>query len=124
MTIEEEFFKTFEIEPKWKDIRSQNTTIYTEEQAKEIRKNNRNIQLCYPKMTDSILLELMRIVAKKPYGLLLLENTCSTNCNRPKDMALVQFEILAEGIMQLMLLPRVLIRINREEVRALFEGQE
>ena len=57
--LTEEFFRVFGIEPEWKDVRSQNTTIYTDEQAKEIRKTNRNIQLCYPQISSDRLLEMI-----------------------------------------------------------------
>lgn len=63
--IEEQFFKVFGIEPVWKDYRCQNTTVYTEEQAKEIRKTNRNIKLVYPQITSEILLKLICIYARR-----------------------------------------------------------
>lgn len=61
--LEKRFFKSFEIEPRWKDIRSNKTKIYTEEEAKKIRKTNRNIQLCYPIIDDTKLLKLLSIIS-------------------------------------------------------------
>lgn len=71
MTIEEEFFKCFGIEPNWKDKRvKSNKTTYTAEQAEHIRRTtkNRNIQLCYPEITDRILLELICILGNGKDG--------------------------------------------------------
>ena len=66
MTTElaQEFFKVFGIEPKWKDKRVKNSkTYYTEKQAQYLRETtkNRNIQLCYPEITDRKLLQLLCI---------------------------------------------------------------
>lgn len=63
--LEQEFFKVFGIEPKWKDKRVKSIkTYYTEEQAQYLRKTtkNRNIQLCYPDITSEKLLVLLCIV--------------------------------------------------------------
>ena len=60
--LEKEFFKVFGIKPKWKDKRVKNIkTYYSEEQAQYLRETtkNRNIQLCYPEITDRILLKLI-----------------------------------------------------------------
>ena len=65
--LEEQFYKTFGIEPKWKDKRVKNIkTYYTEEQAQYLRETtkNRNIQLCYPKITAEKLLEMICIMNK------------------------------------------------------------
>lgn len=64
-SIEQEFYEAFDIEPVWKDVRSNKTCIYTEKQAKEIRKTNRNIQLCSPPITDRILLEFEDVVLRQ-----------------------------------------------------------
>ena len=65
--LEQEFFKVFGIEPKWKDKRVKNIkTYYTEEQAQYLRETtkNRNIQLCYPEITDRILIELICLLSE------------------------------------------------------------
>ena len=89
MTIEEEFFKTFGIEPKWKDKRVKNAkTYYTEEQAEYLRRTtkNRNIRLCYPEITDRILLELICILNKYRIAIYGLgERYNSSNLDRLKN---------------------------------------
>lgn len=61
------FFKVFGIEPKWKDKRVKNSkTYYTKEQAQYLRETtkNRNIQLCYPEISDRKLLEMICIFSQ------------------------------------------------------------
>ena len=63
--LEQEFYNTFGIEPKWKDKRVKYAkTYYTEEQAQYLRETtkNRNIQLCYPEITAEKLLEMICII--------------------------------------------------------------
>lgn len=63
--LEQEFFDVFGVEPKWKDKRVKNAKIYyTEEQVEYLRRTtkNRNIQLCYPKITAEKLLEMICIL--------------------------------------------------------------
>lgn len=63
--LEQEFYDTFGIEPKWKDKRVKNAkTYYTEEQAEYLRRTtkNRNIQLCYPEITAEKSLEMICIL--------------------------------------------------------------
>ena len=62
--IEKKFFETFEIEPIWKDRRSKKTKFYTNHEAIQLRKYNRNIQQCYPEITDRVLLELLAILGE------------------------------------------------------------
>lgn len=52
--LEKQFFDTFGIEPKYKDCRVKNGKEYECKNP-----NNRNIRLCYPQITDRILLELI-----------------------------------------------------------------
>ena len=118
--IEEEFFKTFEIEPKWKDKRVKNTkTYYTEEQAQYLRQatKNRNVQLCYPQITDRILLELICIFNEyfiSPYGTetksinklkeqILEDNICAFNNKYLKGEYKIKY---------------------KQQVQALFRGEE
>ncbi len=55
------FFDTFGIEPKYKDYRTKNGKIYDNKNPE-----NRNIRLCYPQITDRILLELICIAHTSP----------------------------------------------------------
>ena len=65
--LEQEFYETFGIEPKWEDKRVKNNkTYYTEEQAQYLRETtkNRNIQLCYPEIPAEKLLEMICLINK------------------------------------------------------------
>ena len=55
--LEKQFFDTFGIEPKYKDYRTKNGKIYDNKNPE-----NRNIRLCYPQITDRILLELIKLL--------------------------------------------------------------
>lgn len=68
--LEQEFYDTFGIKPKWKDKRVKSIkTYYTEEQAQYLRETtkNRNIQLCYPEITAEKLLEMICIINKSNF---------------------------------------------------------
>ena len=89
--LEEQFFKVFGIEPKWKDKRVKNfKTHYTEKQAQYLRETtkNRNIQLCYPEITDRKLLKMICI----------LNSTNGINCTayESKNISDLKKEILNE----------------------------
>lgn len=75
--LEQEFYDTFGIEPKWKDKRVKNSkTYYTKEQADYLRTTtkNRNIQLCYPEITDRKLLKMICILNETACEVLASEN--------------------------------------------------
>lgn len=57
--IERQFFDTFGIESKYRDYRVKNGKEYESKNP-----NNRNIRLCYPQITDRILLELICILSE------------------------------------------------------------
>jgi hypothetical protein len=58
--LEKQFFDTFGIEPTYKDYRTKNGKTYESKNPQ-----NRNIRLCYPQITDRILLELEEIFSHK-----------------------------------------------------------
>ena len=73
-----------------------------------------------PQITDSILLELIRIIGKKPFGYLQCENTYSTNLGDTRDMITVEADSLKEGLLTLAMQNKVVLRI-KHQVRTLFE---
>ena len=102
--IEKQFFECFGIEPK--------TLDYPD-----------NFEY-YPEITAEKLLELIRIIGDN-FGFLYVNNTYSTNfnfkINSKKDLIMVETDDFKNGVLTLILQPKVLIRINREAVRKLFE---
>lgn len=76
--------------------------------------------LDYPQITDRILLELIRIIGKKPFGYLQCENTYSTNIGDTRDIITVEADSLKEGLLTLAMQNKVILRI-KHQVRTLFE---
>ena len=74
----------------------------------------------YPEITDHILLELIRIIGKKPFGYLQCENTYSTNLGDIRDIITVEADSLKEGLLTLAMQNKVVLRI-KHQVRTLFE---
>ena len=74
----------------------------------------------YPQITDHILLELIRIIGKKPFGYLQCENTYSTNLGDIRDIITVEADSLKEGLLTLAMQNKVVLRI-KHQVRTLFE---
>ena len=74
----------------------------------------------YPQITDHILLELIRIIGKKPFGYLQCENTYSTNLGNIRDIITVAADSLKEGLLTLAMQNKVVLRI-KHQVRTLFE---
>ena len=74
----------------------------------------------YPQITDRILLELIRIIGKKPFGYLQCENTYSTNLGDIRDIITVEADSLKEGLLTLAMQNKVVLRI-KHQVRTLFE---
>ena len=105
--LEKQFFDTFGIEPNCKFVK------YCDDCTK-----------CgcyhYPQITDRILLELIRIIGKKPFGYLQCENTYSTNLGDTRDMITVEADSLQEGLLTLAMQNKVVLRI-KHQVRTLFE---
>ena len=108
--LEKQFFDTFGIEPKTtiESRYSLNSEYY------EVTVEN------YPQITDRILLELIRIIGKKPFGYLQCENTYSTNLGDTRDMITVESDSLKEGLLTLAMQNKVVLRI-KHQVRTLFE---
>ena len=52
--LEKQFFDTFGIKPKYRDYRAKNGKEYESKNP-----NNRNIRLCYPQISDRILLGII-----------------------------------------------------------------
>ena len=77
----------------------------------------------YPQITDRILLELIRIIGKKPFGYLQCENTYSTNLGDTRDMITVEADSLKEGLLTLAMQNKVVLRI-KHQVRTLFEEEK
>lgn len=107
--IEKQFFQCFGIEPR--EIPS--------------REYDSDGEICsyyveYPQITDSILLELIRIIGKKPFGYLQCENTYSTNLGDARDIITVEADSLKEGLLTLAIQNKVALRI-KQQVRTLFE---
>ena len=74
----------------------------------------------YPQITDHILLELIIIIGKKPFGYLQCENTYSTNLGDIRDIITVEADSLKEGLLTLAMQNKVVLRI-KHQVRTLFE---
>ena len=103
--IEKQFFDTFGIEPKTNQAYGVQLDYYIDE---------------YPQITDRILLELIRIIGKKPFGYLQCENTYSTNLGDTRDIITVEADSLKEGLLTLAMQNKVILRI-KHQVRTLFE---
>lgn len=83
-------------------------------------KSEENKDKLYPQITDRILLELIRIIGKKPFGYLQCENTYSTNLGSIRDIITVEADSLKEGLLTLAMQNKVVLRI-KHQVRTLFE---
>ena len=105
--LEKQFFDTFGIEPKpiYSGSKLYNPFVTGYE---------------YPQITDHILLELIRIIGKKPFGYLQCENTYSTNLGSIRDIITVEADSLKEGLLTLAMQNKVVLRI-KHQVRTLFE---
>ena len=107
--LEKTFFDTFGIEPieilsREYDSDGEICSYYVE----------------YPQITDSILLELIRIIGKKHFGYLQCENTYSTNLGDERDIIAVEADSSKEGLLTLAIQNKVALRI-KHQVRTLFE---
>lgn len=111
--IEKTFFDTFGIEP---DITSCYHRCKKDLNCKECN----DAKVIYPQITDHILLELIRIIGKKPFGYLQCENTYSTNLGDTRDMITVEADSLKEGLLTLAMQNKVILRI-KQQARTLFE---
>ena len=112
--LEKQFFDTFGIEKACIDISD----------GKRCKGRSLNCEdcgfFCYPDIDDRILLELIRIIGKKPFGYLQCENTYSTNLGDTRDMITVEADSLKEGLLTLAMQNKVVLRI-KHQVRTLFE---
>lgn len=113
--LEKQFFDTFGIEPR-------QTCKVTSTCNNYVNYNDCNgcNSYKYPQITDRILLELIRIIGKKPFGYLQCENTYSTNLGDTRDMITVEADSLKEGLLTLAMQNKVVLRI-KHQVRTLFE---
>ena len=142
--IEQQFFKTFGIEPKIKDGCEYADNYWNNERLANLYgtfdaylkekcpyENKECYTICsyaydkevYPEITAEKLLELVYIIGVKPYGFLYINDTYSTNINSRTDIILVEADDFKEGVLTLAIQPRVQLRIKRQ-VRALFGGEE
>ena len=103
--IEKKFFDTFGIEPKTNQVYGMQLDYHIKD---------------YPRITDRILLELIRIIGKKPFGYLQCENTYSTNLGDARDIITVEADSLKEGLLTLAIQNKVALRI-KHQVRTLFK---
>ena len=109
--LEKIFFNTFNIEPIGCNDNKNCTGVLDCTQCPNVK---------YPQITDHILLELIRIIGKKPFGYLQCENTYSTNLGDIRDIITVEADSLKEGLLTLAMQNKVVIRI-KHQVRTLFE---
>lgn len=79
------------------------------------------IPLIYPEITDSILIELIKLLGVVGHGYLYCENTHTTGLNGRGDCTMVESVDFKEGLLTLILQPKVQLRIDKKKVRALFE---
>ena len=82
--LEKQFFDTFGVEPKYRDYRTKNGKIYDNKNPE-----NRNIRLCYPQITDRILLEL--ICFNNRHYVTLEDLICPKNIETIKESVLKKF---------------------------------
>ena len=109
--LEKQFFDTFEIEPIGCNDNKNCTGTLDCTQCPNAK---------YPQITDRMLLELIRIIGKKPFGYLQCENTYSTNLGDIRDIITVEADSLKEGLLTLAMQNKVVLRI-KHQVRTLFE---
>ena len=124
--LEKQFFQRFGIKPKYYCDND-----YVFEAMLEDECTDGNMEKCktckkvgktYPQITDRILLELIRIIGKKPFGYLQCENTYSTNLDSIRDIITVEADSLKEGLLTLAMQNKVVLRI-KHQVRTLFEEE-
>lgn len=108
--IELKFFEKFGIKPHVNNIGV-------------VEKNTYETVLEYPKITDSILIELIKLISDG-YGYLYCKNTHTTGFRSKEDCIMVESADFKEGILTLILQPRVQLRIDKKKVRALFEDMK
>lgn len=82
------------------------------------------LPIIYPEITDSILIELIKLIGVVGYGYLYCENTHTTGFSSKENCLMVQSVDFKEGLLTLILHPRVQLRIDKKKVRALFEECE
>ena len=116
--IERQFFDTFGIEKQ--QSCSHSDTCYNGSVCNDCEGCN---AYNYPQITDRILLKLICIIGKKPFGYLQCENTYSTNLGDTKDLILVEADDLKEGLLTLAIQKKVVLRI-KQQVQALFKGND
>ena len=109
--LEKQFFDTFNIEPIGCNDNKNCTGVLDCTQCPNAK---------YPQITDRMLLELIRIIGKKPFGYLQCENTYSTNLGNIRDIITVEADSLKEGLLTLAMQNKVVLRI-KHQVRTLFE---
>lgn len=82
------------------------------------------IPLIYPEITDSILIELIKLIGVPGHGYLYCDNTHTTGINGRGDCTMVESYDFKEALLTLILQPKVQLRIDKKKVRALFEECE